>query len=517
MLKNLCFKEINRGSATLLIVRMKQHDDGSYGHVLKYTGVFGGVQGLNILVSLVRNKFVALLLGPSGMGLVSLFNTTVSFISQATSLGISFSAVRHISEYLDAGDEQRTVHFVKVVRGWCLLTALLGMLICVAVGPFLSSATFSWGNHTLHFILLAPAIGMMAVTGGETAILKGKRQLGALAMVQVLSILAALLISVPVYYVFGEAGIVPVIVLMAFVTMVLTLRHSYRLYPLQLSGAKGILGEGMEMVRLGVAFTLAAIVGSGAEMFVRSWLNVTADLDVLGLYNAGYMITVTYASMVFSAMDSDYFPRLSAVNGNIEATNETVNKQMEVSLLISSPLLVGLIVFLPVLIPLLFSAEFLPVVAMTQVAALAMFFKAVTLPVAYITLARGLSAVYLILESAYFVVFVLLIIFGYQQWGLVGTGIAITLANVFDYLMINGVARWKYGYKMSSAVIRYSAIHILIGLLAFFTTITVDGYVYWVFGVGLSLVSLLFSLLVLHQKTRLWEALMRRFRQLFRI
>ena len=31
---------------------------------------------------------------------------------------------------------------------------------------------------------------------------------------------------------------------------------------------------------------------------------------------------------------------------------------------------------------------------------------------------------YLLLESAYFVVFVLLIIVGYRQWGLVGTGIA---------------------------------------------------------------------------------------------
>jgi len=177
-----------------------------------------------------------------------------------------------------------------------------------------------------------------------------------------------------------------------------------------------------------------------------------------------------------------------------------------------SPMLVGLIVFLPVLIPLLFSAEFLPVIAMTQVATLAMFFKAVTMPAAYITLARGYSLMYLLLESAYFVVFVLLIIFGYRQWGLVGTGIAIAVANLFDYLMINAVARWRYGYKMSSAVMRYSAIHILIGLLAYFTTITVDGYAYWVFGIGLSLVSLLFSLLILHQKTRLWEALTRRFR-----
>jgi len=492
---------------------MEQREKDSYGHVLKYTGVFGGVQGLNILVSLVRNKFVALLLGPGGMGLASLFNTTVTFISQATSLGISFSAVRHISEQFDSGNEAQTMHFVKVVRAWCLLTALLGVLLCVAVGPFLSSNAFAWGDHTLHFVLLSPAVGMMAITGGETAILKGKRQLGALALVQVSSVVAALVISVPVYYFFGESGIVPVIVLMAFFTMVLTLWHSCRLYPLQLSDAKGILGEGMEMVRLGVAFTLAGIVGSGAEMYVRSWLNVAGDLDVLGLYNAGYMITVTYASMVFSAMDTDYFPRLSAVASDVDATNEMVNKQMEVSLLIASPMLVGLIIFLPVLIPLLFSSKFIPMVAMTQVAVLAMFFKALTMPVAYITLARGYSVMYLLLESAYFVVFIFLIIFGYQRWGLFGTGVAITAANVFDFLMINGVGRWRYGYKMSSAVMKYSGIHILIGLLAFYTTITVDGYPYWVFGIGLTFVSTLFSLLILHQKTHLWEALVRRFRK----
>ena len=138
------------------------------------------------------------------------------------------------------------VHFVKVVRAWSLLTALLGMLVCIAIGPFLSSTTFAWGDHSLHFILLAPAVGMLAVTGGETAILKGRRRLKSLALVQVGSVLAALFLSVPVYYFFGEAGIVPVIVLMALVTMLLTVRESYRLYPLRLKGAKGILGDGMD-------------------------------------------------------------------------------------------------------------------------------------------------------------------------------------------------------------------------------------------------------------------------------
>lgn len=491
---------------------MSTKREDNYSHILKYTGIFGGVQGLNVLMSLVRNKFVAVLLGPGGMGLVSLFNTTISFISQATHLGISFSAVRHISEYYDQGDMERTAHFVKVIRGWAMLTALLGMMVCIIIGPFLSNTTFSWGNHTLHFILLSPAVGMLAITGGETAILKGLRKLGGLAVVQIVSVIASLFISVPIYYYFNQAGIVPVIVLMAFVTMCATLHFSMKAFPFEFRGTKGILGEGMEMVRLGVAFTLAGIIGSASEMIIRSYLNVVGDLDVLGLYNAGYMLTITYAGMVFSAMESDYFPRLSGIQHDVAATNDCVNRQMEVSLLLLSPMLAALILFLPILIPLLFSSQFLPVVEMAQVAALAMYFKVQTLPVAYITLARGYSLSFLFLETSYFVAFVLFFVFGYEHWGLYGTGVAITLAHVFEYILVNGYAYKKYGYRFSATVSRYAVVQLAIGLLLFVVTLLTQGVLYWAIGLLLVLLSLSHSLHILRQKTHLWEALIRKFR-----
>ncbi len=486
---------------------MKKEGNESYQHILKYTGIFGGVQGLNIVLGLVRTKLIALLLGPSGMGLASLFNTTVGFVSQATNLGVSFSAVRHLSSLYDAGDEAALAHFVKVVRGWSLLTALLGMLVCVMIGPLLSQTTFAWGNHTLHFMLLAPAVGMLAITGGETAILKAMRALGALASVQVLAVVAALVISIPIYYFFGESGIVPVIVLMALATMLLTVRHSYRLVPLQLSGAKGMLGEGMEMVRLGVAFTLAAVIGSASELLIRSYLNVVGDLDMLGLYNAGYMLTITYAGMVFSAMEADYFPRLSGVQHDIDATNECVNRQMEVSLLLLSPMLAALMLSLPILIPLLFSAQFLPVVEMAQVATLAMYLKVMTLPVAYITLARGYSLSYLFLETSYYVAFIVLFVVGYEQWGLYGTGVAVALAHLFEYVLVNGYAYKKYGYRFSATVSGYAIVQTGIGLLAFLVTLTADGVLYWGVGGLLVMLSLGLSLHVLRRKTHLWERL----------
>ena len=495
---------------------MKEEATDSYSHILKYTGIFGGVQGLNILVGLVRNKLVALLLGPAGMGLVSLFNSTVNFISQATNFGIPFSAVKHVSELFDSGDENAIKHFVKVVRAWSLLTALMGMLLCVVVGPLLSNYTFAWGDHTLHFVLLSPAVGLLAITGGETAILKGARRLHSLAVIQIYSVLAAFVISIPVYYLYGQTGIVPVIVLMALASMLLTIRHSYHLYPIHFKGANSLLGEGMEMVKLGIAFVIAGILGSGAEMFIRSYLNVSSgDLDVVGLYSAGFMLTVTYANVVFSAMETDYFPRLSSVCSDTSALNQTVNRQIEVSLLIVSPMLAILIIILPELIPLLFSSKFLPMVSMAQVAVLALYIKAISLPISYIALAKGDSVGYMVLEGIYDIVLVLLVIFGYQHWGLFGTGVALTVSYLFDILLVGTYVCVRYHYRFSMPVIQYAGIQLSLGLAVYVVTLINNPFIYWMLGLLLCVASLLVSVNILHQKTSLWASLVEKVKNKF--
>ena len=494
---------------------MSEKRDDSYGHILKYTSIFGGVQGLNILISLVRNKIVALLLGPSGMGLISLFNSTIQLLSQATNLGISFSAVRNVSELINAGDEARITHFIKVVRAWSLLTGLFGMLLCIVIGPMLSDFTFSWGNHTLHFVLLSPLVALLAITGGETAILKGARQLKSLAAIQVYSILAALIITIPIYYFFGQAGIVPVMVLMGLATLLLTIHRSYSLYPLRLTGAKGILGEGMGMVRLGVAFTLAGVLGSGAEFIIRTFLNNVAELETVGLYNTGYILTMTYAGLVFSAMETDFFPRLSAVNTQWRSCNEIVNKQIEVSLLLISPLLVAAQFAIPFVIPILLSDQFLPVVDMVRILLLAIYLRAIKLPVAYLPLAKGDSLSYLLLEAIYDIVVVLLVIWGYMQWELVGTGIAIALSAIFDYLMILGYTYYKYHYRLTFAVVGYSALHITLGGIAFLLAMFVDGWLWWTGGLLVFAVSLTATLYTLYHKVALWNKLVSNFKQMF--
>ena len=486
---------------------MKSRQSNNYSHILKYTGVFGGVQGLSVLVGIVRNKLVAMILGPNGMGLMSLFTSTIKLISDSTNFGIGMSAVKDVSSHYTSQDSAQMRLSIQVIRSWSLLTALLGMLMCALLGPLLNKWTFTWGNHTLHYIFLSPVVGLMAITSGALAILKGTRRLRALAEISVMNVVGALVSSVPIYYFFGQSGIIPSLVVIALFQMVFTVYYSFRMFKPRYSFSRRLLCKGFGMIRLGFAFVVAGIFGSGAEFFIRSYLNTASSLDVVGLYNAGYMMTMTYAGLVFSAMETDYFPRLSSIEGTGAELNKAVNEQMEVSLLVVSPLLVAFIVSQPILLPLFYSGKFLPAMKMIQIMILAMYLRAVKLPVAYIPLAKGDSKSYLLMESLYDLALVLLVIFCFENWGLTGAGIAVLLAAIFDFFLLFVYMGWRYDFRLSSNILRFMLLQLPIGALAFSLTFQSYGWLYWLEGAILFLVSIGITLQILRRKTHIIEFL----------
>jgi len=487
-----------------------RNEHNSYEHILKYTGLFGGVQGLNIFIGLVRNKLVALILGPAGMGLVSLFSSTAAFINNATNLGLPYSAVKTLSEIYERDDREAVARHVLTIRTLALITALVGMLICLASSSLIDHFAFSWGNHSRHFALLAPIVGMTAVTGGETAILKALRRLRSLAAVSVINVLAALIISIPIYYMYGESGILPVLTLMAFTQMALTLRATGRLLPYRVSVRQGMLTDGREMVRLGIAFLFSGFFSSGADFVIRSFLNNNADLNVVGLFNAGFMLTTVYAGMVFSAMETDFFPRLSAVNHDRDACNLIINRQIEVSLLLIAPMLTALMVMMPVIVPLLYTERFVPVVSMAQITILALYLRAMKLPVAYLTIAKADSRAFLVLEAYSAVVMIAAVSGGYLLFGLDGTGWGLLITGLIDIVVINLFARFKYGYRTARPVVTTAALHLPVALIAFFVVHGRSCSAALPAGLACCAVSVFISVWLLRKKTKLWNRLKER-------
>ena len=462
----------------------------SYRHIFRSTSLFGGVQGLNVLIGIVRNKCVAVILGPGGMGLLSLYNATVKLMSDATSMGIAMSGVKTMSARYEEGDEGKLADAVCLIRSWSVVVAIMGMVLCIAAAPVLSVYTFG-GGYTWQLMLLSPTVALTALVGGELAVLKALRQLKSIARASVWHMVGALITSVPILYVFGEAGIVPSIVVAAAVQMGLVAVYAY---PWRVSLRLSFLRRGMGMVRLGVAFVAAGIMGSGMEFAIRSFLGHAGSMEVLGLYNAGYMMTMTYGGMIFAAMETDYFPRLSAIGQTGEEMSRCVNRQIEVSLLMISPLLVALMVGLPVLLPLLYSGNFLPVADMMRFSILALYLRALSLPVSYIPLGQGSARSYLLMEAVYDLSLLPLVMMCYHCWGLAGTGIALCMAAVVYIMVLLGYTKHRYGYKLSGKALCLLCTQMAIGIAAFGCAVCCNGWKYWLGGCVLVMVSLVYTL-----------------------
>ena len=457
----------------------KKETSNSYSHILKYTSIFGGVQGLVILIGMVRNKLIALLLGPQGMGLMALFNSTVRLISDTTGLGLGMSAVRELSRLYDEEHHEELKSRIELIRSWSLITACLGFVLCVVLSPLINHYTFSWGNHTLHFMLLAPIIALTALSAGELSILKATRKLRRLAEISIYGVLCALATSVPLYYIFGESAIVPSLIIIALSQFIITITYSFHYYPYRVHFDSDTFAEAKPMLRLGISVLGAGIMGSGSDFIVRSFLNYEGSLDDVGLYNAGYMITMTYAGVIFSAMETDYFPRLSSVNNNVEERNLLVNRQLEVSLLLISPLLILLMSILPIALPLLYSDAFLAVLPMVKVAIFAMFMRSLELPVAYITLSRGDSKAFFLLETTYYLLFIMMFWLGYKYAYLFGVGLGLVVTGLLFNIILYAFAYQKYSFCISKRMLLYLAIQLSLAGLVYFVSSNSNTLLSW--------------------------------------
>ena len=468
-------------------------DDSTIGHVLKYTGLFGGVHGINMLVSLMRNKLTSIFLGPEGIGLINLFNALTSFISNSTNFGIPFSAVKHVSELFETGDSEKIRGFVRVVRTWSLITALLGTLVCIVAAFF--------HEHSVEIVIISPIVGILALMGGEMAILKGMKQLKRVAKISVYSAVATLVVCVPLYYFLSLQGVAIALLLSHIVVLIIYLSSSTRLYPYAASiYSKADLKKGLPMIKLGIGYIVAGIFGSGAEYLIRESINQSGGEAAVGLYASGYVMMVQYASVVLASLEADFFPRLSGICHDRVKMNSTINRQIEACTLLLSPMLIFFVIAMPYLLQLLYTNKFVDAVPMAVCASFYIFFKAMFTPVEYLSLAKGDSRMYMVSELVYDVFIAIAVPLAYGHYGLWGAGAALSVGGCVDLLFVYIAYRYRYGYSFSFRLLPVYAVQFVLLTVAVGVSFYLADWIYWLIGVVLLAVSSAITFLVLKRE-----------------
>lgn len=482
----------------------EKNDTSSYRSIFKATSIFGGLQVYKIIINIISSKFVAVLLGPTGVGIKGLLQSSISMIEGFTSMGISRSAVRDVSLANGLGDDYKIGRTVSALRKMVWATGLLGMMVTIVLSPLLSKLSFGNNDYTIPFVFLSIVLLLNQLSAGQLVVLQGLRRLKYLAKATALGVTVGLLVSVPLYFWLGIKGIVPTLILTSFSSLLLSWYFSrkIRIENVHLTN-KEALRDGKIMLRMGIAMSVSSVLTLFFSYLLRGFIRYQGDIEAVGIFTAGFAIINTYVGMIFDAMVKDFYPRLSAVSNDNSKCALLVNQQAEVGILILSPMLIACLIFMPTVIWLLYSDKFLGAMDYIVWAIPGMMFKLASWAVALIFTAKGEPKLYMSNEIFGSIVNFTCSIVGYYLWNLMGLGLGFTIGYLLYLIKVYLTAKKRFDFCFNrSFIIPYVIQFVLIGFCLLLTLI-IKGWHLYIGGGMMLLVSGFLSLKGINDRTNL--------------
>jgi len=445
----------------------------SYRGVLKSTSLIGGSSLINILIGMVRTKFVAVLLGPAGIGLMGVYFAITSMVSTISSMGLDSSGVRQIAEAYIAGNQGRIARTVKTLRRTVWLTGLLGMIAMILGCAFFSRSSFGTYDHALPIALLGITILLGNIAVGQSCILQGTRRISDLAKVSIIGALNGTAISIPCFYFWGQNGIVPSLILTSGAALATSWWFARRIAvkPVKMTWRES-KAETAQLLHFGVPLMLSCLMTTLSGYLIRALLVRQIGLEGVGYWQAAFSLSGVLVNFVLAAMSADYYPRLIAVAGDDKRVSEEVNAQTEIALLLAVPGLAATIIFAPLAITIFYSGKFDAAVEILRWSVYGILGRVVSWPLAFVLLAKGMGKTFFCTEAFSSVFYVFAIWLCTHLWGLPGSGIAFLLLYVvytfLVYFVTFSISRITWNRANMVHIIIFGVLLAIVGLISTF-------------------------------------------------
>lgn len=404
-------------------------------------GMFGGMQVAVIALSVVRNKFVAIWLGPVGVALNAIFISTQDLIGAALGLNLRTSGVRELSACAPA--ERALVAGALLRVGLALAAA--GAVLTALLSPLLSELSMGTAGCWWWFALLGIGVGASIRCDADIAALQAAGQLGSIARVTLASAALITVVAVPLYYFLRLQAVLPVYLLMSVSFAVWARRERRRrCAPPERTRLREAVRLARPMLRLGMYLTLAAVAERLGSYIFIVYMNREASAGDLGIYQAGFTMTSSYIGIIFTAITTEYYPRLASVSASALRTRAYVGQEFRISAWVLTVVVVLFIAADELIVRVLYSRGFLAMLPFISIAICGVMFRAFSFCTAFVILARGDGRTFVVTESLGVLAGLVLKIAGFRWMSFAGLGVAYVAEQAIYAAIVWTVYRRRY-------------------------------------------------------------------------
>jgi PST family polysaccharide transporter len=389
---------------------------------------------VKMLTGLVSVKFIAILIGPSGIALLGQLNNFSSIILIIASAGINNGVIKYLAEQKDFAKE----------LGKLLSTALLITLIASTItGLFV----FTFADYFSKLIFIDPTFNYVFKIFGLTivlyalntlliSILNGLKEFRLFVIVNIIGSIVGLIFTLTLVYFWRINGALISLVTfqsVVFAISLLLIRKSNWLRIKYFN--KGI---DLHILKRYGNYSLMTLVTAStapiAQLILRSYIIDTISPDHAGWWEAMNRISNMYLLVITTSFSVYYLPKLSEITDS-ENLRQEILKGFK---FIVPTLLLGFIVlyfsrFL--LIKLLFTKEFVGMESLFIWQLVGDFFKITSWLLAYIMVAKAMTKTFIISEILITLFFLSVAYLMLNRFGIIGVTQAYAL-NYLVYLII---------------------------------------------------------------------------------
>lgn len=466
----------------------------SYEEILASSALVGASTAAGLVISIVRTKILAVMLGPAFFGLMGALQLVLDLSRSVAQLGINSSGVKQIAEAMGSGDLERTARTAAVLRSTAMASSLLGAAALALVAPHVSMFTFANLEHSEEIAWLSLALLFALIAGGQAAALQGMRRVRDLAVMGLLSSLFGAVATVALVFQWGRDGIVPALIASGFLAACVGwwYRRKVALPAVRVAARDAWLEVGA-LLRLGMAFMASALLMLGAAYLVRIFVLRHSGLEAAGHYQAAWAIGGLYIGVILQAMGTDFYPRLVPAVARPAECNRLVNEQTRVALLLAGPGTIATLTFAPLLVPLLYSSRFEGAIEILRWITLGMALRVIIWPIGFIVVAAERPRLFVGTELAWASVNVALSWLLVSAHGAVGAGIAFALSYGLHGLVLYPIVRRLTGFAWTGANLRVGSAYGVLVVAVFLAGGHLSPWAGALVGVAATLVSSAYS------------------------
>jgi len=428
----------------------------SHRQIFHSSTLIGGASVINILISIIKVKMLAVLIGPAGVGLMGFYQNIMGTASTLAGCGLDSSGVRQIAA--SQGDKN-ILALVRRALFWAnLMLGVLGMAILWLVREPVAKMVFHDTVHAGEVGWLGVGVFLSLITASQMALLQGLRRIGDIARVNVLGSVAGSVVGVLIIWWLGQDGVHWFVLAAPAASVCFSSWYAARLPRSYAECDWPVLRQQWQaMMTLGVPLMAAGVLTLVTQLVARTLVMRDLGLDASGYFQAAWTISMSYIGFVLGAMATDYLPRLAESIQDHERATHLVNEQTEMTLLMAGPVLLATLTLAPWFVGLLYTKSFAPAAEILRWQVMGDIFKVIGWPMGYIVLAKGRGDVFMATQFNWNAIYLLFLWFGMGSMGLLVVGVGFFVAYVFQVGVVRFVAGKLIGFTSQSRNLRMFA------------------------------------------------------------